>query len=232
VHDYAQFAQTSQDSASGRVDECGPKSPDSHRVVWGLTRGLRDPRRAFLRFPVCPPGSSPLRPPSSGLPSSGVLRFVPFGRCPIPVPVGSLRVPFYLSRPYGSAAAGPLRRRLVPDGKDQGHEYCRDPAGLDRAIGQHSRWPAAGHDEMPRQNRLLRAAASARHRRARTAQIGSSWRTRTQITLRDGRPDSRPSPRAGRVHGSRVRTRPRAPSHNVLLARDPAAADAWVLAFR
>ncbi len=46
---------------------------------------LRFPLRAFLRFPVCPPGS----PPSSafpGFPSSGVLRFVPFGRCPIPVP--------------------------------------------------------------------------------------------------------------------------------------------------
>ena len=29
----------------------------------------------------------PLRPPSSGFPSSGVLRFVPFGRCPVPVPL-------------------------------------------------------------------------------------------------------------------------------------------------
>ena len=47
-------------------------------------------RRAFLRFPVCPPGS-PLRPPSSGFPSSVVLRFVPFGRCPVPV---SRRFPF------------------------------------------------------------------------------------------------------------------------------------------
>jgi len=30
---YAQSAQTCQDSASGIVDACGPKSPDSHRVV-------------------------------------------------------------------------------------------------------------------------------------------------------------------------------------------------------
>ena len=33
---YAQFAQTCQHSGSGIVDACGPKSPDSHRVVWGL----------------------------------------------------------------------------------------------------------------------------------------------------------------------------------------------------
>jgi hypothetical protein len=31
---YAQFAPTCQDPASGIVDACGPKSPDSHRVVW------------------------------------------------------------------------------------------------------------------------------------------------------------------------------------------------------
>ena len=37
----------------------------------------------------------PLRPPSSGFPSSGVLRFVPFGRCPgSGSPSVSLRVPF------------------------------------------------------------------------------------------------------------------------------------------
>ena len=29
----------------------------------------------------------PRRPPSPGFPSSGVLRFVPFGRCPVPVPL-------------------------------------------------------------------------------------------------------------------------------------------------
>ena len=70
---YAQFAQTCPDSASGTADACGPGSPDSHRVVWGLTSRPPVPLRAFLRFPVCPPGS-PLRPPSSGFPSSGVLR--------------------------------------------------------------------------------------------------------------------------------------------------------------
>ena len=87
VGDYAQFAQTCPDSASGIVNACGPGSPDSHRVVWGPTS----------RPPVPPGGLSsgfpfarrvlPLRPPSSGFPSSGVLRFVPFGRCPVPVPL-------------------------------------------------------------------------------------------------------------------------------------------------
>ena len=71
---------------------------------------LRFPPRAFLRFPVCPPGS-PLRPPSSGFPSSGVLRFVPFGRprfrCPFGVPPGSLP----LSNLHDSAAKGRFRRR-------------------------------------------------------------------------------------------------------------------------
>jgi hypothetical protein len=69
------------------VDECGPKSPDSHRVVWGLTSQPPGSRRACLRLPVCPPGS-PVRPPFSGFPSSGVLRLAPFSRCRVPVPVG------------------------------------------------------------------------------------------------------------------------------------------------
>jgi hypothetical protein len=129
---YAQFALTSQDSASGIVDECGPKSPDSHRVVWGLTSR--------------PPGSPTGLPPASGLPAG----FIPFARRPLvslrPAfsgsfpsavarcrsPPVSLRVPVHLSSFHGSAAAGRFRRRLVPGGKDQGHQYCRDPARLDR----------------------------------------------------------------------------------------------------
>jgi hypothetical protein len=47
------------------ADACGPKSPDSHRVIWGLTSRPQGRRRACFRLPVCPPGS-PLRPPSSG----------------------------------------------------------------------------------------------------------------------------------------------------------------------
>jgi hypothetical protein len=95
VDDYAQFARTCQDSVSGIVGACGPKSPDSHRVVWGLTsRPPVSPRGLSPGFPFAR-RVPPLRPPSSGFPSSGVLRFVPFGRCPgSGSPSVSLRVPF------------------------------------------------------------------------------------------------------------------------------------------
>jgi len=72
---------------------------------------LRFPQRAFLRFPVCPPGSSPfarlplvsLRPAFSGSFPSAVARFR--------FPSVSLRVPFPLSNLHVSAAAGRARRR-------------------------------------------------------------------------------------------------------------------------
>jgi hypothetical protein len=72
---------------------------------------LRFPPRAFLRFPVCPPGS-PHSPAFPWFPSSGVLRFVPFGRCPgSGSPSASLPGPFPLSNLHDSAAAGRFRRR-------------------------------------------------------------------------------------------------------------------------
>ncbi len=131
---------------------------------------LQVSRRAFLRFPVCPPGS-PLRPPSSGFPPSGVLRFVPLSRATrfrfpsgIPFPWAS----FTIALPAGgSAGVGPGRqgpRSPVPP---------RSPR-LDRAIRPHDRWAAAGHDGMPSRHRLLRADASAGRRRARTARSGGS----------------------------------------------------------
>ena len=108
---YAQFAQTCPDSASGIADACGPGSPDSHRVVWGLTSRPPVPPRAFLRFPVCPPGS----PPSPAFPWFPVvrrspvrpLRPLPRFRFPVGVPPGSLP----LSNLHDSAAAGRFRRR-------------------------------------------------------------------------------------------------------------------------
>ena len=160
-------------------------------MVWGLTSrpagspaGLPPASRlptGFAPFARRPPVA--LRPPSSGCPSPAVLR-LPFARrspvrCLRPLPGSgspsvSLRNPFHLSSPHRSAAAGRFRRRFVPGGTDQGHQHCRDPARPDRANGPHSRRAAAGHDEMPRQNRLLRAAVSAGHYRARTAQTGGS----------------------------------------------------------
>ena len=109
--DYAQFAQTCQDSASGIVNACGPGS----RILTGWSGAsphvLRFPPRAFLRFPVCPPGSppspaflwfpfvrrSPVRP----------LRPLPGFRFPSGVPPGSLP----LSNLHDSAAARRFRRR-------------------------------------------------------------------------------------------------------------------------
>jgi hypothetical protein len=111
VDDYAQFAQACPDSASGIVDACGPKSPDSHRVVWGLTSRPPVPLRAFLRFPVCPPGPSP---------SPAFLWFPFVRRSPVwslrPLPGSgspsvSLRVPFPLSNLHVSAAVRRFRRR-------------------------------------------------------------------------------------------------------------------------
>jgi hypothetical protein len=97
VDDYAHFAQACQDCAIGTADACGPGSPDSHRVVWGLTSRPPVSPAGFPPVSRLPAGFFPLRPPSSGFPSSGVLRFVPFGRC-CPVPV-LLRFPSGLPFP-------------------------------------------------------------------------------------------------------------------------------------
>jgi hypothetical protein len=108
---YAHFAQTCRASASGIVDACGPGSPDSHRVVWGLTSRPPVPPRAFLRFPVCPPGSPPSpafvwfpfvrRSPVRPLRPLPGFRF-PFGVPPVSLPSGNL---------HDSAAEGRFRRR-------------------------------------------------------------------------------------------------------------------------
>ena len=107
----AQFAQTWQDSASGIVDACGPGSPDSHRVVWGLTSRPPVPPAGLPPVSRLPAGFSPfarlplvsLRPAFSGSSPSAVARF----RFPFGVPPGS--VP--LSNLHDSAAAGRFRRR-------------------------------------------------------------------------------------------------------------------------
>ncbi len=76
-------------------------SPHVLRFPRGLSSGFPFARRVL-----------PLRPPSSGFPSSGVLRFVslrplPGFRFPFGVPPGSLPS----SKPHDSAAAGRFRRR-------------------------------------------------------------------------------------------------------------------------
>jgi hypothetical protein len=108
---HAQFAQACQDSASGIVDACGPKSPALTGWSGASPHVLRFPLRAFLRFPVCPPGSSP---------SPAVLWFPFVRRSPVrslrPLPGSgspsvSLRVPFPLSNLHLSAAARRFPRR-------------------------------------------------------------------------------------------------------------------------
>ena len=77
----AQSARARPDSAGGIADACGPGSPDSHRVVWGLT----------CRPPVPPAGF----PPVSRLPAG----FSPFARRPLV----SLRPAFSGSSPSAAA---------------------------------------------------------------------------------------------------------------------------------
>ncbi len=190
VNDYAQFAQACPDSASGIVGACGPKSPDSHRVVWGLTSrppvslcGLSSGFPFARRVP-------PLRPPSSGFPSSGVLRFVPFGRCPgSGSPSVSLRVPFPLSNLYVSAAAGRFRRRWsraagtkVTSPAATTSPGSRDPPALQMGSGW-ARWDAATEPPVtsgrerrtsPRPNRPVRRFVFTLRSRSVTASRPSS----------------------------------------------------------
>ena len=109
--DYAQPAQTCRDCASGIADACGPGSPDSHRVVWGLTSRPPVPPAGFPPVSRLPAGFSPVarlppvshRPAFSGSSPSAVAQ-VPV---PLGVPPGSLP----LGNPHDSAAAGRFRRR-------------------------------------------------------------------------------------------------------------------------
>ena len=167
--DHAQSAQTCQDSASGIVNACGPGSPDSHRVVWGLTSRPPVPPAGFPPVSRLPAGFSPFarlplvsrRPAFSGSSPSAVARF----RFPFGVPPGSLP----LSNLHHSAAAGRFRRRWSRAARAKvTSPAATPPAWISPRSVPHDRWAAAGHNGMPLQNRLLRAAASAGHRRART----------------------------------------------------------------
>jgi hypothetical protein len=107
---------------------------------------LRFPLRAFLRFPVCPPGSSP---------SSAFLWFPFVRRSPVrslrPLPGSgspsvSLRVPFSLGNLHVSAAAGRFRRRRsqaagtkVTSSAVSASPGSRDPPALQMGSGR-ARW--------------------------------------------------------------------------------------------
>jgi hypothetical protein len=170
MDDYAQFAQTCRDSASGIVDVCGPGSPDSHRVVWGLTSRPPVPPAGFPPVSRLPAGLSPfarlplvsLRPAFSGSSPSAAARF----RFPFGVPPGSR--PW--SNLHDSAAAGRFRRRWSRAARTKVTSPAAIPR-LDLAVIRPALQMGSGWARwMLRQNRLLRAAARAGHRRARTAQ--------------------------------------------------------------
>jgi hypothetical protein len=105
------------------------------------------PRRAFLRFPVCPPGSSPspaflwfpLRPAFSGSVPSAVARFrFPFGFPPRSLPLSNL---------HGSAAARRFRRRWSQAAgtmvtRKSAPPLDRDPPAPQMGSGR-ARWDAA-----------------------------------------------------------------------------------------
>ena len=72
---------------------------------------LRFPPRAFLRFPVCPPGSPP-SPAFPGFPCPAFSGSSPSAVARVPVPLSvSLRVPLPLGNLHHSATAARFRRR-------------------------------------------------------------------------------------------------------------------------
>jgi hypothetical protein len=139
---------------------------------------LRFPLRAFLRFPVCPPGSPP-SPAFSWFPfvrRSPVrsLRPLPgfrvsFGVPPVSLPLGNF---------HDSAAGGRFRRRWSRAARAKVTSPAAATPRVDPAvILPHGRWATAGHEAMSLQNRLVRAAASPGRRCARTGHIdfSGSW---------------------------------------------------------
>jgi hypothetical protein len=101
----------------------------------------------------------PLRPPSSGFPSSGVLRLFPSARARFRFPFGfPLGVPVPVSNLYGSVAAGRLDRHWSWAAGPRS-PVPLPPPRLGRVTRPHSRWAAAVHDGLSPQNRLLQAAA-------------------------------------------------------------------------
>ena len=174
LDDDAQFAQTRQGLCQRCRRRVRPQIP-------GLSPGGLGPHLTSSGFP-CGLSSGfpvarrvlPLRPPFSGFPSSGVLRFVPFGRCPVPVPP---RFPsgfpfpwamFTLALPRGgSAGVGPRRQGPRSPALPR-------PPRLDRAIRPHcqmgsgyARWVGCRH-----RIACYERPPSDGHRRARTAHIG------------------------------------------------------------
>ena len=185
------------------------------RAVWGLTSRPPVPVRAFLRFalqlarPV-----RPRRPPSSGYPSSGVLRFSPFGRrCPVRVP---RRLPLGFPSPSatstlalspgGPAGVGPvrpgLRSRFRRDARPRSRRPARNTGpGQDRVAargpspltlrlcgdrGSRGRGPPSreAHGSRLPRDRLLTVDCGQRGRALWTGAHVMDWRYAAHLQLR------------------------------------------------
>ncbi len=159
---------------------------------------------AFLRFPVCPPGSSPvvrrplvsLRPAFSGSFPSAVARFrFPFGFPPGPFPLSDLQ---------GSAAAGRFGRPWSRAAGTKATSNAAPPARIVRSArtpdGQRPGTKGCRH----------RIACYERPRAQDTAapEPPRSAGAKTQVALRNRLP-RQPSSSAGRGHGYRLSTWPR-----------------------
>ena len=144
VDDYAQVARTCQDSVSGIAGACGPKSPDSHRAVWGLTSRPPVPPAGFPPVTRLPAGSLPLvrlllvflvrRSPVRSLRPLPGFRF-PFGFPPGSLPLSNLHVSAAVrrfrrrwSRPAGTKVTSPAATTSPGS---------RDPPALQMGSG----WP-------------------------------------------------------------------------------------------
>ena len=159
-----------QDSSSGIVNGCGPKSPGSHRAVWGLIARPPDSPAGFPAVSRLPAGFFPfvrlplvsLRPAFSGSFPSAVARFrfpprFPSG-FPFPWAIFTLALPRGGSAGVGPGRQGP-RSPALPR-----------PPPLDRAIRPHSRWRRLGTMGCRHRIACYERPPSTGHRRARTAQ--------------------------------------------------------------
>ena len=201
---------------SGIVDACGPKSPDSHRVVsWGLAS--RPPGHPVGFPPVypLPAGFVPVvrrplvsRPAFSGSFPSAVARFrFPFGFPPGPFPLSDLQ---------GSAAAGRFGRPWSRAAGTKATGHAAPPARIVRSArtpdGQRPGTKGCRH----------RIACYERPRAQDTAapEPPRSAGAKTQVALRNRLP-RQPSSSAGRGHGYRLSTWPRLRSRGCARSAQP-----------
>ena len=116
-----------------QIPGLSPGGLGPHRTACGSRAGFPPVSRLPAR-------GLPLRLPSSGFPSSGVLRFGPFGRCcpvrfPFSLPPDSLS----LEQPSRYRSRQAVPRALVPRSRDQGHQFQPRKGAPDSGSGRRRR---------------------------------------------------------------------------------------------